>query len=70
MDAPTRIAPTSPDGEEAYHSHVMAELMELAERAGAGREVVDAEFITNVVEQQKIEDREHRNDNQEGNGTG
>ncbi|MAD79247.1 MAG: hypothetical protein CMJ50_00170 [Planctomycetaceae bacterium] len=69
LDAPTRIAPTSPDGEEAYHSHVMAKLMQLAESAGAGREVVDSEFITNVVEQQRIEDSEHPNDKHEGNGT-
>jgi len=50
LDAPTRIAPTSPDGEEAYHSHVMAELMRLAEAAKSGPVIVDAEYIAAHVE--------------------
>lgn len=49
LDAPTRVAPTSPDGEEAYHSHVMTKLMELAEQADGGPVVVDSKFIENEV---------------------
>lgn len=45
LDAPVKVAPTSPDGEEAYHSHVMAELMRLSERAQVGPQVIDAAFI-------------------------
>lgn len=65
LDAPTRIAPTSPDGEEAYHSYVMSELMRLAEQSKNGPEVIDAEFITSVAVQQMIEDS---NGNAGGNG--
>jgi hypothetical protein len=43
LDAPTRIAPTSPDAKEAYHAHVMAELMRLAEQSTKGPDVVDGE---------------------------
>jgi predicted transcriptional regulator len=45
IDAPVKVAPTSPDGEQAYHSFVMAELMRLSEQAKAGPEVIDAAFI-------------------------
>ena len=45
LDAPTKIAPTSPDGEEAYHSHVIAKLMELAEQSSHSPEVIDGAFI-------------------------
>lgn len=45
LDAPTKIAPTSPDGTESYATHVMAELMRLAEQAGVGPRVIDATFI-------------------------
>ncbi len=45
LDAPTRIAPTSPDGQEAYHQHVMHELMRLAEQTAAGPTIIDAEFV-------------------------
>jgi len=45
LDAPTKIAPTSPDGEEAYHSHVMAQLMRLAEQSNIGPIVIDGDFI-------------------------
>jgi predicted transcriptional regulator len=44
LDAPTRIAPTSPDGKEPYHSYVMAELMKLAEQTGIEPQVVDGPF--------------------------
>lgn len=70
LDQPTKIAPTSPDGEEAYHSHVMSELMRLAEQSKDGPEVIDADFISNVVEQQAIEHQpdEQTLDPTEGNG--
>ena len=55
LDAPTRIAPTSPDGEEAYHSHVMSELMRLAEQSKNGPEVIDAAYVTSFVAQEKVE---------------
>jgi hypothetical protein len=45
IDAPTKIAPTSPDGQEPYHSHVMAQLMRLAEQSSIGPIVIDGEFI-------------------------
>jgi Putative ATPase subunit of terminase (gpP-like) len=45
LDAPVKVAPTSPDGEQAYHSFVMAELMRLSEKANTGPEVIDAAFI-------------------------
>jgi predicted transcriptional regulator len=45
IDAPVRIAPTSPDGKEAYHTHVMAQLMKLAEQSSVGPVVIDSTFI-------------------------
>jgi len=45
LDAPTKIAPTSPDGVEAYHSHIMAQLMRLAEQSNVGPIVIDGDFI-------------------------
>jgi hypothetical protein len=45
LDAPTRIAPTSPDGDEAYHAHVMRELLQLAEQAPVAPTVIDAAYI-------------------------
>ena len=50
LDAPTRIAPTSPDGEASYHSHVMMELMRLAEQASEGPVVIDAEYVDRHVQ--------------------
>ena len=32
LDAPTRIAPTSPDGDQSYHAYAMQELLKLAEQ--------------------------------------
>ncbi len=49
LDAPTRIAPTSPDGRESYHAHVMSELMRLAEETAEGPTVIDAEYIEEEV---------------------
>ena len=49
LDAPTRIAPTSPDGKESYHTHVMAELMRLAEDTTEGPTVIDAAYIEEEV---------------------
>nr|BDD46352.1 hypothetical protein 7 [Pseudomonadaceae bacterium] len=54
LDAPTRIAPTSPDGDESYHSHVMLELMRLAEKSKHGPEVIDAEYVEQQLAQPKI----------------
>lgn len=51
LDAPTKIAPTSPDGEEAYHSHVMAQLMRLAEQSTIGPIVIDGDFIARESQQ-------------------
>jgi len=45
LDAPVKVAPTSPDGSEAYHTHVMSELMRLAEQSSVGPVVIDAEAI-------------------------
>jgi len=59
LDAPTRIAPTSPDGQQAYHSHVMMELMRLAEQAKSGPAVVDGQVI---AEQVRLASREEGND--------
>ncbi len=50
LDAPTRIAPTSPDGEAAYHTHVMIELMRIAEQAKGGLVVIDAEYVERHVQ--------------------
>ena len=52
LDAPTRIAPTSPDGDEAYHVHVMAELMRLAEETRDAPQVIDAQYIERALEEQ------------------
>jgi hypothetical protein len=49
LDTPTRIAPTSPDGADSYHSHVMKELMRLAEQASAGPTVVDVQYVKEEV---------------------
>lgn len=49
LDAPTRIAPTSPDGREPYHTYVMAELMRLAEETAEGPTVIDAAYIEQEV---------------------
>ena len=45
LDAPTRIAPTSPDGDESYHAHVMQELLRLAEQTSGGPTMIDADFV-------------------------
>jgi len=45
LDAPVKVAPTSPDGDEPYLSFVMSELMRLSENAKAGPQVIDAMFI-------------------------
>lgn len=50
LDAPTKVAATSPDGEEAYHTHVMAKLMKLAEQSRVGPEVIDAAFIEEATQ--------------------
>jgi predicted transcriptional regulator len=54
LDAPTRIAPTSPDGKEAYHSHVMSELMKLAEQSHIGPQVIDGAFIEHELQQPPV----------------
>jgi len=50
LDAPTRIAPTSPDGADAYHTHVMLELMRIAEEAKNGPLVIDAQYVEQQVQ--------------------
>lgn len=52
LDAPERVALTSPDGDEAYHSHIMAELMRLAEQSKDGPVVIDADYIEQSLNQQ------------------
>lgn len=51
LDAPTRIAPTNPEGDEAYDSHVIRRLLALAEETPAGPTVIDAEFIEQQLQQ-------------------
>lgn len=53
LDAPTRIAPTSPDGDESYHSHVMMELMRLAEKSKDGPLVIDEAYVVRQIEETK-----------------
>ncbi|MHC4403967.1 MAG: terminase gpP N-terminus-related DNA-binding protein [Planctomycetota bacterium] len=55
LDAPTRIAPTGPDGKQPYHAHVMAELMRLAEDTRRGPAVVDAQYIEHELSRLSIE---------------
>ena len=45
LDAPTRIAPTSPDGEESYHIHAMRELLRLTEQTPAAPVIVDRQWV-------------------------
>jgi hypothetical protein len=45
LDAPVRVAPTSPDGASTYHGQVMLELMRIAEEAKDGPVVIDAQFV-------------------------
>lgn len=45
LDAPTRIAPTSPSGDQSYHAYAMQELLKLAEQCQGGPTIIDAEFI-------------------------
>lgn len=59
LDAPTRVAPTSPDGDEAYHSHVMAEIMRLAETGSQGPVVIDAEYVERQLQETQDETREN-----------
>ena len=65
LDAPTRIAPVSPDGQEAYHSFVMSELMRLAQGSKEGPDVIDAEVIDLLITEQKKGDANDRTENQE-----
>jgi len=55
LDAPTKVAPTSPDGSEAYHCHVMSELMRLAEQSSVGPVVIDAEAIERESQLPRLE---------------
>ena len=54
LDSPTKIAPVSPDGEEAYHTHVMAELMRLVETSSDRPDVIDGAVLDQMVLQQGI----------------
>lgn len=55
LDAPVRIAPTSPNGAEAYHAHVMTELMRLAEETQQGPLVIDPDYVARTVDQVLVE---------------
>ena len=50
LDAPTRIAPTSPDGETTYHTHVMMEIMRIAEQAKEGPVVIDTAYVEEEIQ--------------------
>jgi hypothetical protein len=56
LDAPTKISPTSPDGEQAYHSYVMAELMRLVEGSKERPDVIDGEVLNQMLLQQGTAD--------------
>jgi hypothetical protein len=45
LDAPTRIAPTSPSGDQSYHAYAMQELLKLAEQCQEGPTIIDAEYL-------------------------
>lgn len=45
LDSPSKLSFTSPDGEQPYHTHVMAELMRLAEETQGGPVVIDGDYI-------------------------
>lgn len=57
LDAPVRIAPTSPDGTETYHAQVMQDLLQLAEQAAPGPKVIDAKYVNQLVEQELADHR-------------
>ena len=61
LDAPTRIAPTSPDGQEPYHAHVMAELMRLAEETKSGPTVIDTKYIEEEVKRESCSEQADAN---------
>ncbi len=48
LQAPRKVAPTSPDGGEAYHKHVMQELMKLCEDSKVAP-VIDSAFIAEAA---------------------
>ena len=50
LDAPTKISPTSADGEQSYHAQVVMELMRMAEGAKNGPLVIDSDFIDEIVQ--------------------
>ncbi len=52
LDAPTRIAPTSPDGKEAYDAHVMTELMRIAAETKEGPTIIDEQHIKRLLQNQ------------------
>lgn len=54
LDAPTRIAPTSPDGEQSYHAHVMQELLRLAEVTAPAPIIIDSAFIEDQLRTARI----------------
>ena len=45
LDAPVKVAPTTPDGEQPYHAYVIAELMRISEKATSGPEIIDGAVI-------------------------
>ncbi len=57
LDAPTKISPTSPDGEQSYHAHVVMELMRMAEEARSPQ-VVDGAYLEQLL-RESIEQNDH-----------
>jgi len=58
LDAPTKVAPTSPDGTQSYASHVMSELMRLAEQSTVGPIVIDGDAIECESQRPRLEQAE------------
>jgi hypothetical protein len=54
LDAPTRIAPTSPDGEESYLAYAMRELVRLAEQTPTAPVIVDSQWVERELRRRSI----------------
>jgi hypothetical protein len=53
---PTKLAATSPNGEQAYHVYVMAELIKLVERSKERPDVIDGVVLDQILLQQGAAD--------------
>jgi hypothetical protein len=51
LDAPTRIAPTSPDGTQSYTAHDLQELLEMVENPRRSPLVIDAQVLGDMIDQ-------------------